>query len=158
MPAHHLAAAWTLLWATRFMIHKGRGQGLVGRLLRSHLQSWASVGSDWQGPGRTGGSISSEVPGRSLILCRARLEAGWSDLGACAASSCVAISLAMPAESVEVDPPSFMSSRRRPISVGTALGVELNAERAVSMEGGLRLRAALVAGPLGPGCLCGHQR
>lgn len=130
----------------------------MGRLLQSHLQSWASIGSDWQGPGHTGGSISSEVPGRSVVLCRARLEAGWSDLGACAASSCMAISLAMLAKSVEMDPPSLMPPRRHPISVGPALGTELNAECAVSVEGGLRLRAALVAGPLGPGRLCGHQR
>lgn len=68
VPTYHLAAAWTLLWAARFMIHKGRGQGLVGRLLQSHLQSWASVGSDWQGLGCTGGSISSEVPGSPLFL------------------------------------------------------------------------------------------
>lgn len=130
----------------------------MGRLLQSHLQSWASIGSDWQGPGHTGGSISSEVPGRSVVLCRARLEAGWSDLGACAASSCMAISLAMLAKSVEMDPPSLMPPRRHPISVGPALGTELNAECAVSVDGGLRLRAALVAGPLGPGRLCGHQR
>ena len=97
------------------MIHKGGGQGLVGRLLQSPLQSWASVGSDCQGPGYTGGSISSEVPGSPLVLCRARLEAGWSDLGACdAAAACVAISPAMPAESVEMDPPSLMPPQRRP--------------------------------------------
>lgn len=60
--------------------------------------------------------------------------------------------------SLEMDPPSLMPPRRRPISVGPALGMELNAECAISVEGGLRLRAALVAGPLGPGRLCGHQR
>ena len=70
----------------------------------------------------------------------------------------MAISLAMLAKSVEMDPPSLMPPRRHPISVGPALGTELNAECAVSVEGGLRLRAALVAGPLGPGRLCGHQR
>lgn len=37
------------------------------------------------------------------------------------------------------------------ISVGPALGTELSAECAVSVEGGLRLRAALVAGPGVPG-------
>ena len=36
----------------------------------------------------------------SSFLFRARLEAGQFDLGACAASSCVAISPAMLAESV----------------------------------------------------------
>lgn len=44
------------------------------------------------------------------------------------------------------------------MSVGPALGTELSAECAVSVDGGLRLRAALVAGPLGPRHLCGHRQ
>lgn len=56
---------------------------------------------------------------------QSKAEAGWSDLGACdAAAACVVISPAMPAESVEMDPPSLMPPQRHPSVWGCRDGAE----------------------------------